>query len=83
MNMSLKQQSWVDFLTESSTKPIKDEAFECEIIEISSPLTNDIDYKIIDQLHPNNHHSVESTSLKEIAGQNKKPRKKPATIKRK
>jgi hypothetical protein len=81
--MSLKQQSWVDFLTESSTKPIKDETFECEIIEISSPPTNNIDYTIIDQLHPNNHHSVDSTSLKEISGQNKKPRKKPATIKRK
>lgn len=81
--MSSKQQSWLDFVTEASVQPIKDETFDCDVIEISPPLTDTIDYTIIDskidQLHSNNHHSVETTSLKETNGKIKKSRKKTVT----
>jgi hypothetical protein len=65
--MSLSKCSWHDYITDSPIKIVKDETFDCDLTEIPSLQSSDIDYRIIDSetdpLHPKNHHSSELTSL--------------------
>jgi hypothetical protein len=88
VNMSLKNQPWHDFMPETSLKIIKDETFDCDIIEIPCSQANDIDYRIldssIDPLHPANHHSTGNKSSSGKSNtENPVQKKKPVIAKRK
>ncbi|CAF0768456.1 unnamed protein product [Adineta ricciae] len=65
--MSSKDQAWFEFLVESPTKSVKDEAYDHDMINTMSPLTDDIDYMIIDSelnpIHSRKHHSDEKAAL--------------------
>jgi len=60
--MLSSKHPWVNLISNSSTKSIKDESFDCDIAEIPSLQTNDIDYTIIDSeidpLHSKNQYSI-------------------------
>lgn len=73
--MSSSKNSGSDFISDSSTKTIKDEIYDCDISEISPLQTNDIDYTItdsgIDLLQTKNQYS-KTVSLNKSLVQKKK-----------
>jgi hypothetical protein len=76
--MLSSKHSWVDLISNSSSKSIKDESFDCDISEIPSLQTNNIDYTIIDSeidpLHPKTHYSIGTKS--DIKTKKPEPRKR-------
>lgn len=66
--MSSKDQSWFEFLVESPTRSIKDETYDQDMINTTSPSNDDIDYMIIDSelnpIHSQKHHSDEKAAAK-------------------
>ncbi|UJR26010.1 hypothetical protein I4U23_007356 [Adineta vaga] len=79
MKMSSKDRSWFDFLVESPPKTVKDETYDCDITDATSPLTENIDYTIIDS---DDHYSNDRRLLKILDGKIKKSRKKTVPTKR-
>ncbi|CAF4467635.1 unnamed protein product, partial [Adineta steineri] len=84
-NMTSKEQSWLDFINSLPVKPIKEETFDSETIELSPSSTENIDYTIIDQqfdIEDSKEFCLIETNTSKVGDKKiKNPRKKAVTKK--